>query len=86
MGTKLPSPESMIGSLSSSLIGEAGLPEYTFNYIHPLQKKLMQNYKIEVPVISRNKILMIRIAVQCYNSLEQYDYLAMALAEISIKG
>jgi isopenicillin-N epimerase len=85
MNTPLPAPEEMIGSLSNIFLSKTELPEYGFNYIDPLQNKLWDEYKIEVPVIIWNKTeprLWFRISAQCYNSIEQYEYLGEALADL----
>ena len=85
--TALPAPAAMIGNLSNILISPVNQPYEGpyFNYIHPIQEKLFQEYKIEVPIFAlpfSTRANWLRIAVQAYNSLEQYEYLADALYEI----
>lgn len=79
-------PDSLIGSIANIHLGKATAPPYSFNYIHPLQEKLYTKYKIEVPIITFPKHdpqLWVRIAVQAYNHISQYEYMAEALlAEI----
>ncbi|MBC7862329.1 MAG: aminotransferase class V-fold PLP-dependent enzyme [Bacteroidia bacterium] len=85
MQTELPAPEEMIGNLSNILLRDTELPPYGFNYISPLQEQLFTHYKIEVPVFTFNREQprqWARIAVQLYNSFEQYEYLGDALKEI----
>jgi isopenicillin-N epimerase len=85
--TALPAPTTMIGNLSNILISPVNQPYEGpyFNYIHPIQEKLFQEYKIEVPIFAlpfSTRANWLRIAVQAYNSIEQYEYLADALYEI----
>ena len=84
--SSLPAPEEMIGALSNILIGPAtNTNSAHFNNIHPIQQKLFENYKIEVPVFQFNQANprdWVRIAVQAYNTYEQYVYLGNALKEI----
>jgi hypothetical protein len=85
--TALPAPAAMIGNLSNILISPVNQPYEGpyFNYIHPIQEKLFQDYKIEVPIFAlpfSTRANWLRIAVQAYNSIEQYEYLADALYEI----
>jgi isopenicillin-N epimerase len=77
-----PCPEGMIGSLASVRLphGEPSASEGAFS-IDPLQDRLFEKWRIEVPVIhwpSRPRRLL-RISAQLYNSTEQYAYLARAL-------
>ncbi len=86
--TELPAPEYMIGSLSNVLLGSSSnalTPR--FNSIHQTQERLFQEYQIEVPVFQFNHTNpknWVRIAVQAYNTYEQYVYLGDALKEISV--
>ncbi|MCY7410148.1 MAG: aminotransferase class V-fold PLP-dependent enzyme [Chitinophagales bacterium] len=85
MNTPLPAPDEMIGSLANIFLSPTKLPAYGFNYIDLLQNKLWDQFKIEVPVIiwSRNEPrLWFRISGQCYNTMEQYEYLGEALSEL----
>lgn len=84
-GVALPAPESMIGALSAIQIGKGEIPPYTFNYINPVQERLWEEYKIEVPVFgwnNENPRLWLRFSVQAYNSMEQYEYLTEAVLKI----
>ena len=88
-GTALPAPDTMISHLANILVdNQAILPEKFFNMTPPLKKILMEEYKIEVPVFLFNKSqprFWVRIAVEAYNSIEQYEYLGNCLEEI-LKG
>jgi isopenicillin-N epimerase len=81
-GIPLSAPEDMIVNLSTFDLGDTQLPATNFNYISPLGEKLWSEFRIELPVLPWNQQrprLMFRISSQCYNSLEQYEYLAEAL-------
>ncbi len=85
LGTELPAPNNMIGHLANILIGKTELPPYGFNYFHPIQEALFHKYKIEVPIFTFKRSdpkAWVRIAVQAYNDISQYEYLAEALKEI----
>ena len=87
LDTELPAPAYMIGNLSNILIGPTR-QAYTgpfFNYINNIQEKLFVEYKIEVPIFTlpfSASANWVRIAVQAYNTIEQYEYLGTALQEI----
>jgi isopenicillin-N epimerase len=85
IGIEAPCPDSMIGSLASVPLpdGDDGPINELFPFDR-LQDRLLQEWRIEVPVISwpaRPKRL-IRISAQLYNSAEQYDFLREALQTI----
>jgi isopenicillin-N epimerase len=83
--TPLPAPEGMIGNLSAFYISKTEEPPYGFNYIHPLQNTLWNDYKIEVPVMIFGKNdprLWVRTSVQCYNAIVQYEYLGDVLKKL----
>jgi isopenicillin-N epimerase len=83
IGIPLPAPEEMIVNLSSFDLGETEFPASNFNYISPLWEKLWSEYKIELPVLPWNRNrprLLLRFSSQCYNSIEQYEYLGEVLA------
>ena len=78
-------PEHMLGSMANICLGKAMLPKHGFNYIHPVQSALFTDYKIEAfhTVFPRHDPhLWVRIVVQAYNDLSQYEYLAEAYKEI----
>lgn len=86
IGTPLPAPDAMISHLGNILVDEhAETPAVTFNMMSPLKKVLQEEFHIQVPVFLFNKSHLrawVRIAVQAYNSPEQYEYPGDVLAEI----
>jgi len=81
-GLSLPAPEDMIVNMAAFDLGETEFPESNFNYISPIWHRLRTEFRIEVPVLPWNRNnprLLLRISAQCYNSIEQYEYLASAL-------
>jgi isopenicillin-N epimerase len=80
-----PCPESMIGSLASLPLpdGDSGPVNALFPFDR-LQELLLQEYRIEVPVITwpAPPRRVIRISAQLYNSPQQYVALAEALRRI----
>ena len=79
-----PCSAEMIGSLVSLPLpdGSPGTATSAL-YTDPLQDVLLREYGIEVPVIPwpASPRRMLRISVQLYNSLEQYERLAAALQD-----
>jgi isopenicillin-N epimerase len=72
-----PCPENMIGSMASIPLPQINLTG------EELYQKLIEKYSIEVPIMPwREGGKVIRISVQAYNAIEQYEYLAHCLAEI----
>ncbi len=86
LNISLPAPEQMISHLSTMLIDERPeLPVKFFGMNPPLKQRLLNEYKIQVPVFlfgNDHPKAWLRIAVQAYNSTEQYEYLADALLAI----
>ena len=80
-----PCPDSMIGSMATIMIPD-GPPDQPSGWPHvdPLQLKLYDTYKIEVPVSCwpHPPKRVLRISAQIYNSPDQYRYLATALADL----
>ncbi|MFK7759421.1 MAG: aminotransferase class V-fold PLP-dependent enzyme [Phycisphaerales bacterium] len=77
IGVDAPVPDSMIGPLSTIDL-PAGLPSA------PELKELLESkYQIQVPVWGTpTSDSSLRISVQMYNSIEQYEYLAESLKEV----
>jgi isopenicillin-N epimerase len=74
----LPCPDQFIGSMACiPLAGEQA---------ETLQTALFQRYKIEIPVIPWQNRRLIRISVQLYNQLADYQSLANALAILQAEG
>ncbi len=81
----LPAPESIIGTLSVIQIGKGEIPAVTFNSVSAPQEKLWKEFDIEVPVFvwnNANPRNWLRISVQAYNSMEQYEYLTEAVKKV----
>lgn len=79
LNIEIPTPDSMIGHLASIPVqNNPETPSKFFNMTTPLKQRLMDEYKIQVPVFyfdKNNPKLLLRISVQAYNSMEQYEYL-----------
>lgn len=83
-GLKLTVPEEMIANLAAFDLGKTDFPDSNFNYISPLWEKLYSEFRIELPVLPWNRNnprLLLRFSAQCYNSIEQYEYLGEALKQ-----
>ena len=83
---EIPTPESMIGHLASIPVQyNAKAPVKFFNMITPLKQRLMDEYKIQVPVFyfdKNNPKLLFRISQKANNSMEQYEYFGERLGRI----
>ncbi|HEX5105247.1 MAG TPA: aminotransferase class V-fold PLP-dependent enzyme, partial [Pirellulaceae bacterium] len=83
LGIQPPCPDEWLGSLASLPLPDAATPTPSKSplYLDPLQDWLMENGKIEIPVIPwpAPPKRLIRISAQLYNSLPQYRHLAQAL-------
>ena len=82
LGIEAPCPEEMIACIATLALpqgGEAGIPLHEPD---PLHKVLQDKYGIQVPVWSWEspKGRYIRISAQLYNHVDEYHYLAEALA------
>ncbi|MCS6991169.1 MAG: aminotransferase class V-fold PLP-dependent enzyme [Chitinophagales bacterium] len=77
-------PASMLGCMAALVLGPAQKPPFSFNYLHPLQNALWEQYRTEVPVYvwGNPPQLLCRISAYCYNSPEQYEYMAKALVRL----
>ena len=77
-----PCPDSMIASMATvPLPHRDGAVPHDYKSFDPLQERLFREYNIEVPVWNWSfpPSRLIRIAVQLYNSLEQYRYFGDSL-------
>jgi len=81
---KPPCPDEMIGTLVSLPMPDApeSQPSTSPLYLDPLQDRLLERHGIEVPFIPWPAWprRLLRVSAQLYNSLEQYERLATALA------
>ena len=85
LGIDAPCPDTMIGSLASLPLpdGDSGSVNELFPFDR-LQDRLLQDYRIEVPVIAwpAPPRRLVRISAQLYNSRPQYVALAEALQNV----
>ncbi len=86
LGTPLPCPDELIGSLASVPIPDATdrTPSKNPLYLDALQDRLLAEFGIEVPVVPwpAPPQRLLRISAQLYNSLPQYERLAAALKRL----
>ena len=83
-----PCPDEMIGSLAAVPLsdGADAKPPKSPLYLDPLQDRLRAQFRIEVPIIPwpAPPKRLLRISAQLYNSLPQYERLAVALRSLSV--
>jgi isopenicillin-N epimerase len=79
-GTAPPCPDEMVGALAAIRLPD-GTAEVGWRRPDPLQPRLFDDWRIEVPVISWPAAprRLVRISAQLYNRREQYERLAEAL-------
>lgn len=86
LNIEIPTPDSMIGHLASMPVQyNAKAPDKFFNMNTSLKLQLMDEYKIQIPVFyfdKKNPKLLLRISVQAYNSMEQFEYLSECMRKI----
>jgi isopenicillin-N epimerase len=82
-GSEPPCPDEMIGSLASVILPDGPTTEVFWRRPDPLQRRLYDDWKIEVPIMSwpAPPRRLIRISAQLYNTREDYVRLAQALAK-----
>jgi isopenicillin-N epimerase len=82
-GTAPPCPDEMIGSLASVVLPDGATSEIAWRRPDPLQRRLYDDWKIEVPIMSwpAPPRRLIRISAQLYNTRDDYVRLAEALAK-----
>jgi isopenicillin-N epimerase len=78
-----PCPDEMIGALAAVPLddGKDTKPPRSPLYLDPVQERLLAQYRVEVPIIPwpAPPKRLLRISAQLYNSLPQYERLAVAL-------
>lgn len=91
LGTTLPIPDGMIGSMSTLVLPTPKQTEKASEAllgIDPLQDRLFHQYGIEVPIIAMDPAMtnwpgrFVRISAQVYNDPEDYRRLGKALAAL----
>jgi len=84
LGIQPPAPDEMLGSMAAIPLKESSnaAPVYS-SEMDPLQERLFDSFKIEVPVWAWPAApkRLFRVSAHLYNRLGQYDYLADALAQ-----
>jgi isopenicillin-N epimerase len=82
-GTPLPCPDAMIGSLASVVLPDGPTTDIGWRRPDPLQDRLFDEWRIEVPVMSwpAPPRRLIRISAQLYNARDDYVRLAEALGK-----
>ena len=80
-GTPPGCPETMLGSLASVLLPDGATTDVVWSRPDPLQPRLFDHWRIEVPVMSwpAPPRRLIRISAQLYNTRAQFERLADAL-------
>jgi len=80
-GTPPACPETMLGSLASVLLPDGASSEVVWGRPDPLQTRLFDHWRIEVPVMSwpAPPRRLIRISAQLYNTRADFERLADAL-------
>jgi len=80
-GTAPPCPDEMIGSLASVILPDGATSEIAWRRPDPIQRRLYDDWKIEVPIMSwpAPPRRLIRISAQLYNTRDDYVRLAEAL-------
>ncbi|HEU5194854.1 MAG TPA: aminotransferase class V-fold PLP-dependent enzyme [Methylomirabilota bacterium] len=80
-GTAPACPDTMLGSLASVLLPDGVLTETVWGRPDPLQARLFDQWRIEVPVMAwpAPPRRLIRISAQLYNARAQFERLAEAL-------
>jgi isopenicillin-N epimerase len=82
LDTPSPAPAAMIASLASIPIPDGAANPAAALYIDPLQQRLWDSHRIEVPVTPwpAPPKRLLRISAQIYNRLDEYETLARVLS------
>ena len=81
----LPAPDELIGSMASVPIADSSpRPRDSAFEVDPLQRQLLERFRIEVPIDSWSmpSMRLLRLSAQLYNRAEQYELLAEALLKL----
>lgn len=81
LGIPPPAPDSMIGSMAALPLPDADPSTPPSQYGDPLQDKLLERFRIEVPVVQwpEPPKRVLRVSAQLYNEPAEYEQLADAL-------
>ena len=84
LGVPPPAPDAMIGSLAAVPLPDGAAAASSPLAIDPLQAKLFEEHRIEVPVVAwpAPPKRLVRVSAQLYNTREQYELLARALGAL----
>jgi len=88
-GTPPACPDTMLGSLASVILPDGAATDVVWSRPDPLQARLFDQWRIEVPVMSwpAPPRRLIRVSAQLYNAREQFARLAEALGkELAAEG
>jgi isopenicillin-N epimerase len=88
-GTPPACPDTMLGSLASVILPDGATTDVVWSRPDPLQARLFDQWRIEVPVMSwpAPPRRLIRVSAQLYNTREQFARLAEALGkELAAEG
>jgi isopenicillin-N epimerase len=82
VGSAPAAPEAMVAGLASVLLPQSAAPTVPPLGLDPLQVRLYERWRIEVPVMRwpQPALRMVRVSPQAYHTDAQHDYLAEALA------
>lgn len=82
-GTPPPCPDTMVGSLAAVVLPDGPAAEIGWRRPDPLQRRLFDEWSIEVPVISfpAPPRRLVRVSAQLYNRYQDYARLAEALGK-----
>ncbi|MGD9688956.1 MAG: aminotransferase class V-fold PLP-dependent enzyme [Phycisphaerales bacterium] len=84
LGTPRTCPDSMIGAMATAILPDRAAREGDqTRYADPLQDRLVNRWRIQVPIIPfpAPPRRHVRVSAQVYNQIGQYEYLAAALKE-----
>ncbi len=76
-----PAPVSMLASLASVVLPMKA-DEVTFEVTQKIHDRLWDNYRIEVPVFPFGQSMLLRVAVQVFNTEEEYKRLCSVIPEL----
>ena len=82
LGVALPAPNALLASMATIPLPDSiQRASFTADRIDPLQTRLLEHYRIEVPIVRWGEPARryVRLSAQAYNSTEDYRALAAAL-------
>jgi isopenicillin-N epimerase len=84
LGVEPPCPDAMIGSMAAVPLPPSLEPRPPHGAVHPLQARLYDDYRIQVPVFPwpRWPAQLVRVSAHVHNRLDEYERLASALVAL----